>query len=95
MYLLGEKGIDGKIYCIGSGEAKPLKEYILEIGKVINPQVELGFGKIEYSNNQVMNLCADISELTEDTGFEPKVKFSDGIKETINWIKGEKRNAED
>lgn len=95
LYLLGEKGIDGKIYCIGSGEAKPLKEYILEIGKVINPQVELGFGKIEYSNNQVMNLCADISELTEDTGFEPKVKFSDGIKETINWIKGEKRNAED
>ena len=57
--------------------------------------MELGFGKIEYSNNQVMNLCADISELTEDTGFEPKVKFSDGIKETINWIKGEKRNAED
>ena len=27
-YLLGEKGINGKVYCIGGGEARPLKDYI-------------------------------------------------------------------
>ena len=28
MRLLGEKGTDGRTYCIGSGKARPLKEYI-------------------------------------------------------------------
>ena len=28
MYLLGKKGVNGKIYCIGSGQVRPLKDYI-------------------------------------------------------------------
>ena len=95
LYLLGEKGINGKTYCIGSGEDRLLKEYILQIRNLINSNVELGFGKIEYSDKQVMNLCADISELSKDTGFKPRIKFEEGIKETIRWIKREKKYAKD
>ncbi len=34
-----------------------------------------------------MHLCADITDLEIDTGFEPKYSFEDGIKETIEWYK--------
>lgn len=94
LYLLGEKGKDQKVYCIGSGRAKPLKDYICCIRDMIDPQLPVGFGEIPYGEKQVMHLCADIDELTADTGFLPQYSFGEGIKETIEWIKGE-TNEED
>ena len=86
LYLLSAKGINGKIYPIGSGVARPLREYIEIIRDVINPNAELGFGEVPYSDKQVMYLCADISELTEDTDFTPQISFEEGIKRTIEYI---------
>ncbi|MDE7179356.1 MAG: NAD(P)-dependent oxidoreductase [Lachnospiraceae bacterium] len=88
MYLLGCHGVHGKIYCLGSGMVKPLREYIEAIRDIINPDAEIGFGDIEYSPMQVMNLCADISELQQDTGFEVRYSFQNGIMETIEWVRG-------
>lgn len=88
LYLIGEKGHDKKIYCIGSGSARPLYEYIYKIRDAIDPRLNLGIGDIPYSENQVMYLCADIKDLTEDTGFKPSVDFDGGIQQTINWVRG-------
>lgn len=88
----GEKGKDGKVYCIGSGQARPLKDYIHVMANQINPDLPLGFGKIPYGPRQVMYLCADISMLTRDTGFVPETDFETGIAETIDWLQKEKCN---
>lgn len=87
MYLLGCRGADGRTYCLGSGEAKPLREYIEIMRDIINPDAEIGFGDIEYSEKQVMHLCADISELREDTGYANEYGFEEGIRETVMWYK--------
>lgn len=87
MRLLGEKGTDGRTYCIGSGKARLLKEYIDIIGQNANKNVTIGYGDIPYGPLQVMYLCADITALREDTGFEPRYSFEDGIKETIEWCR--------
>lgn len=88
-YLIGLNGKDGAVYCIGSGQTKILKEYIEIIKNKINPNLPVGFGEKEYAKNQVMYLCADITNLTEDTGWIPEYTFEDGIQDTINWIKEE------
>jgi len=85
--LMARKGKDGAVYCLGSSKVKPLKEYITTIRDSIVKDLELGFGEVEYSPNQVMYLCADIDNLTNDTGFEPNVTFEEGIKKTIEWYK--------
>lgn len=90
MYALGESGVHGKVYCIGSGNARPLVEYVKIMRDHINPDAELGIGEIPYAPKQVMYLCADISELTVDTGFKPKYTFEEGIQETIEWYKKER-----
>lgn len=87
MYLIGEKGIDKKTYCIGSGCARKLRDYTEIIKKCINESAELGYGDNPYVPKQVMYLCADITELTNDTGFIPSYSFEDGIQETIMWYK--------
>ena len=88
MYLLGEKGVSGKVYCIGSGKTRCLAEYVKVLRDSISTELPLGFGEIAYAPKQVMHLCADISDLTNDTGFIPQYSFEEGIKETIEWYKG-------
>lgn len=87
MYLIGEKGVHGKVYPIGSGRMYPLIDYIKQLRDEINPELELGIGMIPYGPKQVMHLCADISELEQDTGFTPQYSFEKGISETIEWYK--------
>lgn len=85
LYLAAEKGKSGSIYPLGSGQTRPLKEYIRCIGEAVRPQAELGIGELPYAQNQVMYLCADIEELTKDTGFVPEYTFEEGIQETVAW----------
>lgn len=89
VYLIGQKGIDGHIYPIGSGKARALKEYIEIMRNTIDPSLELGFGEVEYSDKQVMYLCADISELVKDTGFAVRTSFEEGIAKTIEYVRNE------
>ena len=80
---IGKNGADGKNYPLGSGNKKKLSEYIEAIRDIIAPGVALQFGKKEYYPHQPMYLCADISELTGDTGWKPEVSFEEGIKQII------------
>lgn len=86
-YLIGEKGKNGSVYCVGSGHSRRLKEYILKIRDIAAPSANPGIGKKPYPAQPVMRLCADISSLTEDTGFIPEYEFSEGILEMVCWIK--------
>lgn len=83
----GRSGRDGSIYVVGSGNARPLREYIEIIRDETAPGAAIGFGEVAYSPNQVMYLCADIDELTRDTGFVPQVDFKTGIRQTIEYVK--------
>lgn len=88
-YLIGKYGKHGKAYTIGSGQTRQLKDYITAIRDTVAPSLEIGLGEREYYPNQVMHLCADITELKEDTGFEPEVSFEEGIRRTVHWYQGQ------
>ena len=94
MYLLGEKGEDQKIYCLGSGKARPLKEYIEILRKCVSPEGQIDLGKIPYAENQVMYLCADVLPIEQDLGYKCQYSFEKGIEETYQWIKKEQYNEE-
>lgn len=86
--LMAQHGESGKVYPLGSGKTRELKEYICALRDCIDPQLALGLGEIPYGPLQVMHLQADISELQKDTGFVPEVPFERGIKYTIESIVG-------
>lgn len=85
--LLWENSVCEGVYCIGSGTAKPLRSYIEKIRDNISEELLLGFGKLPYSDRQVMNLSVNIDRLTKDTGFKPNIMFDEGIRETIEWCR--------
>ena len=86
-YLIGKHGKHGKAYTIGTGQTKQLKEFVEIMRNAINPHLEIGLGEREYFPNQVMELCANISELQKDTGFKPQIDFKEGITNTISWYR--------
>jgi nucleoside-diphosphate-sugar epimerase len=81
---VGEKGIDGKTYPLGSGKSRKLSEYLEALKDNVEPEGVLQFGKKEYYPHQPMYLCADISELTADTGWKPEISFEEGIRMLID-----------
>ena len=81
--LLGVKETKG-VYCIGSGVGRPLKSYVEIIYDLMKPNVELKFGEKPYTENQVMYLQADISDLEQDIGFKTKISFKEGIYRIIS-----------
>ena len=86
-FAVGKSGVDKQVYCIGSGDTITLKEFVCKIKDKIDPDINIGFGEKEYNPDQVMNMRADISALTNDTGFTPEVDIDKGIQNTIDWCK--------
>lgn len=91
LYLIAEKGTDGTNYAIGSGSAKPLKDFLKVVGRIANEingsNVPLGFGKITSNVISLPLEIFDTEKLMRDTGYRPFVSFEDGIYRTAMWIK--------
>lgn len=83
--LIGDRGQASKNYGIGSGVFRPLKDYIVMIRDIIDPNLELGIGDIPSYSDKVFSSCVSIYDLTKDTGFVPQIGFDEGIRRTIGY----------
>lgn len=82
---VGEKGMDGKTYVIGSGKPRPLREWLEEAMTVTGGRAE--FGKIPFSGVSLRKSDFDTEELEQDTGFCCRVPFAEGIRRLWHWRK--------
>lgn len=83
---IGDKGIPGKEYYIGNTKVRPLKEFMTEMGDVVAPGMELGFGDIPFNGVSLSYEEFDKGRIYEDTGIEPLVSFAEGIRLTKEFI---------
>lgn len=89
LYLIGEKGMSNKTYPIGSGERRPLYDFVEILRNEIDAVLPVAIGALPYKTAAIDNSIVDISELQRDTGFVPSVLFKEGVKKTIAWFKEE------
>ena len=88
LYLVGVRGVSGKTYPIGFGEARPLYWYVKTIRDLIDPSLTMEIGKLPYKNGKCPDHSVlDIRDLQKDTGFSPQVSFIDGIAKTIEYYR--------
>ena len=86
-YLIGKKGKSFHRYVIGSGNAKPLKEFLLEMKDAIAPEIEFIFGEVKFTGINLPLEKFDCSKTELDTGFRARTSFKEGVCKTITWIK--------
>lgn len=84
-YSVGKKGINGKVYVLGSDEEYTLRDELMILGQKLKIEDNLLFGVVEYSPGQVMKIKADNTEITNDTGWKPKTSISDAFDITISF----------
>ena len=85
-FRIGEAGTPGRIYCVASGDARPLRSYLEELFDEAGQPLS-GIGEKPYGDGPVRNLRADIRSLTDDTGFVPQYTFREGIRKTLDWLR--------
>lgn len=73
----------GKTYAVGSGDGRPLREFIEIVRDAVDPNAPLGIGERDHRASTLDNLVIDTSALTADTGFRPQVSFEEGIAQTV------------
>lgn len=88
-YLIGEKGKANKAYLIGSGHAKPLKEFLVSLVNVCDKNCVPNFGNVSFTGVNQSIETFSIAEIEKDCGFHPRVSFEEGVKRTFEWLKKE------
>ena len=86
---VAEKGKAFNRYYIGSGEPKPLREFLLEMRDIVDPEAEIGLGDIPFKGADISYDQFDLKKVERDTGYVNQIPFSQGIKMTADYIRGE------
>ena len=71
------------IYNFGSGDARPLRDYIKEMARITGSGSELRFGAIPYPETGMVSIWPDVSKLKQELGWSPKISFREGIRSII------------
>lgn len=86
-YLIGKNGKPFHSYLIGSGNAKPLKEFLLEMKASIAKDVDFIFGDVPFTGVNLDLSVFDTKKTEKDTGFKAEISFAEGILTTYNWLR--------
>ena len=79
-----------EVFNVGMGR----KLTILDMANILIKK--LGAGELvsevvnKYREGDIRHCYADISKIKEKLGYEPRVKYEDGILDLINWVKTKK-----
>lgn len=84
IYLAATKGTDGAEYMIGSGEPGPLKDFIEELVRTVDPSAVPEFGALQ-AGTSLPHVLFLPTDLERDTGWHPTIPFAEGIAATAAW----------
>lgn len=85
--LIGENGKPFHEYLIGSSNARPLKEFLLEMQSAIAPDLPFHFGDVPFTGSDLPLSKFDCSQTEADTGFRAAISFAEGCRKTFQWWK--------
>ena len=86
-YLIAKNGEPFCEYMIGSGTARPLKEFILEMQQSLDPDAVPLFGDVLFTGINMPISTFSTAKTEKDTGFKAEVSFVEGTRMTMEWLK--------
>lgn len=86
-YLIAKNGKPFCEYMIGSSNAKPLKEFIIEMVEACDDSLIPVFGDIPFTGTNMPLETFSTEDTARDTGFKAEISFAEGTKKTMEWLK--------
>lgn len=81
------EGRDNRTYYVGSGEPRPLKEFLLKMAEETQTTATLNFGAPSVGAVALPLEVFSISPLMEDTSYRPQVSFEEGVQRVLDSLK--------
>ena len=88
--MLMNSGIAGETYNVGSGNAIAIQEILDAIIELSGKEIEVQIDTARLRPVDVPLIEADITKLTETTGWKPEIALKWTIKETLNYWREKK-----
>ncbi len=84
---VGDKGKGFTQYYIGSGNPKPLKEFLIEMRDIVSPGTEIGLGELPFNGKNIDYRQFNCKQVELDTGYINQISFKYGIQLLLNSVK--------
>lgn len=84
---VAERGKAFHRYYIGSGEPKPLREFLIKMRDIVAPEAEIGLGDLPFKGVDISYDQFDLKKVERDTGYQNQVPFEEGIRLTADYIR--------
>lgn len=86
-FAVAKDGVPFKEYIIGSGHARPLREFILEMQQALAPEATPLFGDVPFTGTNLPITAFDTTDIEQDCAFYPEIGFAQGTRMTMEWLK--------
>lgn len=86
LLAMEQSGADGMALNVGSGEPVSIREVAAALMEALESGI---FPELtgKYRAGDIRHCFADISAARKHLGYEPRVRFTDGIKELVGWLR--------
>lgn len=92
LLAMEQRSADGLALNVASGEPVNVKEVASTLARALGVQIKPELtGKCRAGD--IRHCFADITAAKKHLGYEPRVKFADGVRELVNWLR--EQRAED
>jgi len=78
---------------VASGQPTTIRELLSAIGREIGREHLLQFGARPADPDEPRKLVADVTRLTREAGWGPRVGLEDGVRRTVDWWRREDAHA--
>ena len=85
-YLIAKNGKPFCEYMIGSSNARPLREFILEMQQALAPDAVPIFVNVPFTGTNMSLNVFDSSKTEKDCGFRAEISFAEGTRLTMEWM---------
>ncbi|MBS0617798.1 MAG: NAD(P)-dependent oxidoreductase [Spirochaetes bacterium] len=85
-YLICQKGLPGDVYWVGSGDPRPLREYVERMYALFPSGVEMQFGRLPYNDIVLDKEVFSISKLVDVTGYKPILTYEQIVTELHEYL---------
>lgn len=82
--LIGEKGINGEIYNVGSGKAYKVEDILNKLINMSTSKIVVDSDKQKLRISDPSICCCNHDKLTKDTGWEPELSIDNALIDVLN-----------
>ncbi|MBV8051854.1 MAG: GDP-mannose 4,6-dehydratase, partial [Acidobacteriaceae bacterium] len=81
-------GVDGMAVNVGSGEPVSIRQIASEISSMLGVQIPIEISG-RYRAGDIRHCYADISRISRNLGYLPRVTLREGMAELVEWLRSQ------